>query len=67
MSEWLKEHAWKAVLVRITERHGNTSERIPFNDFRPQHVSPRKPVKVGVYRRFRGDLTQFLHSSTCDL
>ena len=34
-----------------------------FNDFPPQHASPREPVNVGVCRRFRGGLTQFLHSS----
>jgi hypothetical protein len=34
MSEWLKEHAWKAILASITARHRNTSLRIRFNGLR---------------------------------
>jgi hypothetical protein len=34
MSEWLKEHAWKAIMASITERHQNTSLRIRFNGLR---------------------------------
>ena len=33
------------------------------NDFPPQNASRCEPVNVGVRRRFRGDLTQLLHSS----
>jgi len=33
MSEWLKEHAWKAKSVTLTEQHPNTSSRDRFNDF----------------------------------
>jgi catechol 2,3-dioxygenase-like lactoylglutathione lyase family enzyme len=32
MSEWLKEHAWKAKPAGRTERHQNTSSRNQFND-----------------------------------
>jgi hypothetical protein len=32
MSEWLKEHAWKAIPATLTEQHRNTSSRIQFND-----------------------------------
>jgi len=32
MSEWLKEHAWKANLATPTEQHRNTSSRSQFND-----------------------------------
>jgi hypothetical protein len=28
MSEWLKEHAWKAILASVTKRYRNTSLRI---------------------------------------
>ena len=33
------------------------------HDFPPQNASRCEPVNVGVYGCFRGDLTQFLHSS----
>ena len=32
MSEWLKEHAWKAIQSSITKRHRNTSLRNRFNN-----------------------------------
>jgi hypothetical protein len=32
MSEWLKEHAWKAISARLTERHQNTSSRNRFKN-----------------------------------
>jgi hypothetical protein len=28
MSEWLKEHAWKAISAKLTRQHGNTSSRL---------------------------------------
>jgi len=33
MSEWLKEHAWKAIPATLTKSPGNTSQRIRFNDY----------------------------------
>ena len=63
MSEWLKEHAWKTNPATLTERYRITSSRNRFNDFPPQNASRCEPVNVGICRRFRGDLTQFLHSS----
>src|SRR5712691_10556751 len=63
MSEWLKEHAWKAIVASTTKQHRNTSRRNRFNDFLLQNASRCEPVNVGVCRRFRGHLTQFLHSS----
>jgi hypothetical protein len=63
MSEWLKEHAWKAISVMPTKRHRNTSSRNQFNDLPPQDVSRCDAVNDGVRRRFRPHLTQFLHSS----
>jgi len=32
MSEWLKEHAWKAIPATRTEPPRNTSSRNQFND-----------------------------------
>jgi hypothetical protein len=44
MSQWLKEHAWKAKRASLTERHQNTSSRNRFNDFPPQNASWCEPV-----------------------
>ena len=63
MSEWFKEHAWKTNPATLTEWYRNTSSRNRFNDFPPQNASRCEPISVGICRRFRGDLTQFLHSS----
>src|SRR4051812_4145482 len=63
MSEWSIEHAWKTTPANCIESHRNTSSRNRVNDFPPHHASRCEPVNVGVYRWFRGDLTQFLHSS----
>jgi hypothetical protein len=63
MSEWLKEHAWKTIPASSIEQRRNTSSRNQFNDFPPQNAVRCEPVNVGICRRFRGDLTQFLHSS----
>jgi hypothetical protein len=61
MSEWLKEHAWKANLARLTERHRNTSSRKRFNDLRSQDAPRCDSVNAGIPRRFQAHLTQFLH------
>jgi hypothetical protein len=63
MSEWLKEHAWKTNPATLTERYRIISWRNRFKDFPPQNASRCEPVNVAVCQRFRGDLTQFLHSS----
>src|SRR3954452_9106152 len=63
MSEWSIEHAWKTTPATLTEWYPNTPSRNRFNDFPPKNASQCEPVNVGVYRWFRGDLTQFLHSS----
>src|SRR5215218_8001418 len=63
MAEWLKALALFMNAAAPTERHQNTSSRNRFNDFPPRNASRCEPVNVGVYRWFRGDLTQFLHSS----
>jgi hypothetical protein len=34
MSEWLKEHAWKAILAMLTEEYENISSRNRFNNLR---------------------------------
>jgi len=62
MSEWLKEHAWKAILARLTERHRNTSLRNRFNDLPPPDAPRCDSVNLCIRRRFRSHLTQFLHS-----
>src|SRR5204863_9534525 len=59
----MKEHAWKTIPAIITKQYRNTSPSNRFNDFLPQNASRCEPVNVGVCRRFRGHLTQFLHSS----
>ena len=40
-----------------------TCSRNGFNEFPPRSNSDANPVNVGIYRRLRGDLTQFLHNS----
>jgi len=35
MSEWLKEHAWKAILAKPTEQHWNTSPRNRCSELAP--------------------------------
>ena len=67
MSEWSKEHAWKAISATPIKRHRNTSSRNRFSDFPPQNASRCEPVNVAVFQRFRGDLTQFLHSFACSV
>jgi hypothetical protein len=67
MAEWSVAHAWKAISARLTKQHGNTSSRNQFNDL-PLCNAPRcDTVNVGVRRRFRAHLTQFLHSSRLQL
>ena len=63
MSEWLKEHAWKAKWATLTKSLQNTSQRIRFNDLLLR-IAPRcKAVNVGISRKVRPDVTQFLHNS----
>ena len=59
----MKEHVWKTNPATLTEWYRNTSSRNRFNDFPPQNASQCEPVNAAVRQRFRGDLTQFLHSS----
>ena len=59
MSEWLKEHAWKATSATLTKRQRNISLRKRFNDLR-LHDAPRcDAVNTGVRRR----VEPTLHSS----
>ena len=52
MSEWLKEHAWKAILASITKRHQSSSLHNRFNDL-PSHDVPRcDAVNTGIRLRF---------------
>ena len=67
MSEWLIEHAWKTTPASRIEWYQNISLHKRFNDFPPQNASRCEPVNVAVCQRFRGDLTQFLHSSLLHL
>src|SRR6476619_6384109 len=62
MSEWLKEHAWKAISASRTERYRQTFWHNRFSDFAPHSLSPCDFVIVGISRRFRVHLTHFLHS-----
>jgi len=52
MSEWLKEHAWKANLASITKQHRDTSLRIRFNDLRLQDAPACDSVNARVSHRF---------------
>jgi hypothetical protein len=49
---------------RVMRKH---SSRNQFKDFPPHDESRCEPVNVGVRRRFRPHLTQFLHSSQLHL
>ena len=59
MSEWLKEHAWKAKRPTITERYRNTSLHNRFNDLSPPDAPRCDSVNLCIRRRFRAHLTQF--------
>jgi hypothetical protein len=60
-------HAWKTNPASRTEQQRNTSSRKRFNDFPPHDASRCEPVNDGICGWFRGDLTQFLHSSRLHL
>ena len=51
MSEWLKEHAWKAKRASITEQHRNTCFGNRFNDLRRDDAARCEPVNTGIRRR----------------
>ena len=53
------EPAWKSIFARHTERHGNTSWRIRFNNLPPQDATRCDSVNASARRRFRAHLTQF--------
>src|SRR5258708_40072063 len=63
MSEWLKEHAWKANLVALTKRCQNTSLRNQFSDLPPQDALWCEAVNNSIRRRYCARPTQFLHNS----
>ena len=63
MSEWLKEHAWKAKRAIGKERHRNTSPHSQFNDLSSLDARRCDSVNVGISHRSRARLTQFLHTS----
>jgi hypothetical protein len=67
MSEWLKEHAWKAIPTSLTERHQHTSLRIRFNELRLEDAPGYHAINVSVFRGIGPHLTQFLHSSELHL
>jgi hypothetical protein len=67
MSEWLKEHAWKAISYTLTERHRNTSWRNRFSDLALQDAARCDSLDLSIRRRFRANLTQFLHNLQADL
>jgi Arc/MetJ-type ribon-helix-helix transcriptional regulator len=67
MSEWLKEHAWKATRASITKQYRDTSIRNQFNGLRLPELRRCEAVNVGVDRWFDPLLTQFLHSFPFDL
>ena len=59
MSEWLKEHAWKATPASCIEWYRNISSRNRFNDFPPQNPSRCEPVNVAICPRFGATLHSF--------
>src|SRR5262249_39331355 len=59
MSEWLKEHAWKATPRARADAHQIPPTHLSFNDFRNIDMRRRFPVNRGVDRGFRGYVTQF--------
>jgi hypothetical protein len=52
MSEWLKEHAWKAISASGTERHQDTSLRIRFNELRLENARRCDAVNSGICRQY---------------
>ena len=67
MSEWLKEHAWKAILAAFTEQHPGIATRKRINGLLPSSARRCDAVFFQVLRGFRARLTQFLHSSRSHL
>src|SRR5262249_27473808 len=53
MSEWLKEHAWKALAATLLGLHRSTPTRNRLNDFPLHDVLRCDAVNRGVRRRFR--------------
>src|SRR5678816_2760578 len=50
MSEWLKEHAWKAIRARRIEQHRDTSTRNRLNDFHQRDALSCDAVNRAVRR-----------------
>ena len=66
-ASWFKEARLEAKRPTITERYRNTSLRNRFNDLLPPDAPRCDSVDLGIPRRFRAHLTQFLHSSQLHL
>jgi hypothetical protein len=48
MSEWLKEHAWKAKRARNTEGGAEISKRMPSTNWLPGHVAQSDSVRLHI-------------------
>lgn len=58
MSEWLKEHAWKAIRASHTERLRHTLRRSPSATQSSETISPCASVNLHAYRGFKADVSQ---------
>jgi hypothetical protein len=58
MSEWLKEHAWKSILLTRADADQVPPTQFRINDFRNINVGRRVPVNYRVDRGFEGYVTQ---------
>src|SRR5262249_37590717 len=54
MSEWFKEHAWKAVLLTLTDAQQHASTHVRSSRSRNNEVLRDVPVSGDVHRGFRG-------------
>jgi hypothetical protein len=65
MSEWLKEHAWKAKRVSHTKEHRNSSSRNRFSDLRLSMLVDVTPETTVVVAGFAATLHSFYTVSGC--
>ena len=59
MSEWLKEHAWKAIPPARADAHRDPPTHFHSTTFSNNNVHRGVPVNHGVCPEFQGYVTQF--------
>ena len=62
MSEWLKEHAWKAKLARNAEEYAEPSTRTPSTNSPLGDIPQCDPVTVHILGGFQAHVSQSYHN-----